>query len=75
MQRNKRSTLPIAFSSYFKTINRMYETRFSKHNFKKSDGFSKYASQKGFDKLSKLWNSYLTTEQKIQSLLFFLNEG
>ena len=48
MQRNKRSTLPIAFSSYFKTINRMYETRFSKHNFKKSDGFSKYASQKGF---------------------------
>ena len=52
----------------------MFETRFYKQNFKESDGFLKYV--KLSDKLSgpKLWNSYLTMEEKILSQLPFLDE-
>ena len=42
MPRVKRSTSHKVFYSYFETMSHVYETRFSKHNFKKPDGFSKY---------------------------------
>ena len=74
MQRINRSEFPTVFSNYIKTINHMFETRFYKQNFKESDGFLKYV--KLSDKLSgpKLWNSYLTMEEKILSQLPFLDE-
>ena len=36
MQRIRRSTSPSVFSSYFKIINHVHETGFSKHDFKRT---------------------------------------
>ena len=52
MQRIKRSTSPSVFSSYFKIINHVHETGFSKHSFKTTRWFLKIC--KIFDWLSRI---------------------
>ena len=42
MYRIKTSISPNIFFTYFQLINHVYETRYSKHNLKQSDTFSKY---------------------------------
>ena len=42
MQRIKESTSPSVFSSYFKIINHVHETWFSKHTFKRTRWFFRY---------------------------------
>ena len=39
MQKTKKTTPPRVFSTYFQPINHVYETTFSKHNFKQPDAF------------------------------------
>ena len=65
MQRIKRSTYPSVFSSYFKIINHVHETWFSKHTLKEPDGFSEYVKFLIIYWGRKLENCYLNTEEKI----------
>ena len=65
MQRIRRSTSPSLFSSHFKIINHVYETGFSKHDFKRTRWNSKYVKLSIYYRGQKLENCYLTTEEKI----------
>ena len=74
MQKIKTSTSHGAFFTNFQTIYLLYDTRFSKHNFKKPDAFSKYVKFSTSYQGSKLLNNYPTMEETISSAVSFLNE-
>ena len=57
MQRIKISTSPRVFSTYFQHINHLYETRFSKHDFKQPDALSRYIKFSISYRGPKLWNN------------------
>ena len=73
MQKIKTSTSPRVFSAYFRPINHVYQTRFSKHNFKQRDAFSKYVKFSISYRGQKLWSNYPIIAEKNIAITIFLN--